>query len=278
MSISFNPASGSTINFGNVAQGTSANQSVTLNFVSPNNSDPGQYSYTTNTSVITGPQASLFTGNMFDSFFGPGNGSDTKTFKFSPTGLGAASATLTWTYTLVSNGVSIPGTGTYTLSGTGVSGGSPPPPNELPSLVKALRYLLIPGSTQVNQTNKVLSYFDVTTLDDANDSSTYLFKAEDILADRVPTVRRVIITYVDKGVATLTVNVSGINDQGVYTFGQVVLTIGTVGATGNLMTAFADLTVSCFRPQVKLSRAAGGGPIYISTVVVSGMVERQVTL
>jgi hypothetical protein len=275
MAISFNPASGSTIAFGNVVVGSNSNQSVSVSFTSPNNSDPGQFSYTTDTSTITGAQASMFSGDMNDSFFGPGNDGDSHLLTFTPSALGAATATLTWTYTLVTNGVSAPGTGTYTLTGTGISNPSPPPATEVTSLLQSFRYLLVPSQ---GTTGKVLSFYDTTSLNDATDNSVYTFKAEDIHADRVPTVRRVIITYIDLGVASIVVNVSGINDNGTLAFGQAVISIGTVGATQNICTAYADLSVSCYRPQVTLTRNGAGGPIAISHVVATGTIEKDVSL
>ena len=276
MSITFNPVSGSTIAFGNVIVGANANKTVSVSFNSPVNSDPGQYTYTSNVTTITGPQALRFSGDMSDFFSGPGADGSTHIFRFNPTGLGAATATLTWTYTQVVNGVTqAPGTGTYTLTGTGIANPNPPPATETASLLQNFRYLLVPSQ---GTTGKVLSYYDTTLFNDAADNATYIFKAEDLTADRVPTVRRVIITYIDLGVATLVVNVSGVNDQGILVSGQTVITIGTVAATGVLSTAYADLSVTCYRPQIKLIRNAGAGQIAISHVMATGTIEKNVTL
>jgi hypothetical protein len=45
-----------------------------------------------------------------------------------------------------------------------------------------------------------------------------------------------------------------------------------------ISTAFADLAVTGYRPQITLFRAADGGPIAISHVVATGTVEKEVTL
>lgn len=122
-----------------------------------------------------------------------------------------------------------------------------------------------------------VAYFDPTNFNDAAADSALSFRVEDIAVERVPTVRRVVITYRDMGVATLTATVTAVNDQLAVVTDSKTNQIGTTGATMKLMTAFFDLQVTGFRPQLSLSRPANGGPVSISTVTMVGMVE-QVTL
>lgn len=108
----------------------------------------------------------------------------------------------------------------------------------------------------------------------------YTFKAEDILADRVPTLRRVVITYVDYGPFTATLTITGINDDNVVvTTGAKTFTGGT-GTFGTLalMTVFVDISITAFRPQLTINVAATKGPLAISTVLMTGTVENMVTL
>jgi hypothetical protein len=163
----------------------------------------------------------------------------------------------------------------YNLTGTGIANPNPPPAAEFPSLLQVFRYLLVPT---LGTTGKVLSYYDIVAFNDTVDACQYVFKAEDIIADRVPTTRRVIITYIDEGVATLVVSVQAINDNGAIITGQTTITIGTAAATGAISTAYADLQVTGYRPQVILFRPANGGPIFISHVVAAGTIEKVVTL
>ena len=124
----------------------------------------------------------------------------------------------------------------------------------------------------------VLAYFNELNFNDTVDSRAYIFRAEDILADRVPTVRRVIVTYIDLGVATVTATINGVDDTGALVTAAATVTLGTVGATGRLLTAFFDMGISCFRPQLTLTQAPNGGPYQLSTAMITGTVEKGVTL
>lgn len=272
MAVQFHPASGSTIAFGDVVVGSGASSLITVTTTG------STFYYEGEDSAITGPQAAMF-GGVFDNFLSPLYGADTasSSISFSPTALGAATATFTWHYRTGTNGnpTSPTLTGTYNLTGTGIANPSPPPAVETTSLLQVFRQLLVPS---LGTTGKVLSYYDAAVLNDSADSATYVYKAEDIIADRVPTTRRVVITYLDLGVATLSVSVTAINDNGVVVNQQVSVTLGTAAATGVLATAYADLAVTGYRPQVTLFRAANGGPIAISHVMATGTIEKDVTL
>jgi hypothetical protein len=215
----------------------------------------------------------MFSGNMDDFFSGPGPDGDSHLFRFSPSILGACTATLTWVGSGNSGGT---GSHTYTLTGTGTPSTSGGASGEAPGLVQAFRRELVP----VNSVSAgiVLAYFNETNFNDIIDGRTYVFKAQDILADRVPTVRRVVITYIDLGVATVKATINSIDDTGALVTKSAVLTIGTVGATQRLMTAFFDLVVTGFRPQLTLSQVANGGPFQLSTVMMTGQLETEVTL
>jgi hypothetical protein len=274
MSVSFDPSSGSTVAFGSIVVGTNANLSWTVNQVGPNNY------YQTNSIIMTGPQAAQFSAGDPGPIYGHDTG--TGPITYTPTTLGAATATMTVHYelgTFTGGGLvtldGIDRTIFYNLTGTGIANPNPPPATETTSLLQSFRYLLVPT---LGTTGKVLSYYDTTSFNDTVDACTYIFKAEDIIADRVPTTRRVMITYIDLGVATLFVTVSAVNDNGFIVTQQVSVTIGTVGASGLLSTAYFDLAITGYRPQVSLTRAANGGPVFISHVMATGTIEKNGTL
>ena len=255
------------LNFGNATVGTTVNSTLTLQ----NN----------NNTFIAIIQSHSFAGADAADFgyvsispgsgsIGPHGGQAIVTLSFTPTSARVFNATVDFVYDDGNGGTS--NTGNFAITGTGVSA---PGANEVTALVQNFRYLLVPS---LGTTGKVLSYYDTTSFDDATDNATYVFKAEDIAADRVPTVRRVIITYIDLGVASLIVTVSGVNDLGASTSSQATVSIGTAGATGVLATVYADLAVTCYRPQLTIVRNAAGGPVAISHVVMTGTVEREVTL
>jgi hypothetical protein len=118
-----------------------------------------------------------------------------------------------------------------------------------------------------------ISIFDPSNFDDPEDGSSYSWRAEDIIVGRYPVVRRVILVYTDLGVAKLTVSITGTNDQGNIVTARQSVTIGTSGASGALLTAFVDISLTCFRPQLSVSRAAGGGPLSIVSASLIGEYE-----
>src|SRR6266404_5193402 len=115
-----------------------------------------------------------------------------------------------------------------------------------------------------------VSVFDPSSFDDSDDASSYSYKAEDVIVGRVPTVRRVVLVYRDLGIATITVTISGVNDSDNAVSVSATTKIGTSGATGKQLTEFVDVTATCFRPQLTISRAAGAGPVSIVSASMIG--------
>jgi hypothetical protein len=137
-------------------------------------------------------------------------------------------------------------------------------------------YLMVP--VQTSDLGLVyVGIFDVTSFNDPVDSSFYAYRMEDVVTCRVPTVRRVLLVYRDLGLATLTVSISGTDDNNNAVVGTVNVQIGTIAASGAQLTKLIDITVSAFRPQLAWSRAAGGGPISIISATMVGTAE-DVTL
>lgn len=115
--------------------------------------------------------------------------------------------------------------------------------------------------------------FDTTNFDDSDDPSTYSWRSEDIIVGRFPVVRRVILVYRDLGPATITVTVTGTDDNNSIVAASQKVKIGTSGATGVLLTIYVDLQLAAFRPQLSVSRAAGAGPVSIVSATLIGEVE-----
>jgi hypothetical protein len=283
MAFTFTNPSGGTLAFGNVTFHTSSQQSATAHnsasFASNEEIDPTNI-------AISGPGAAMFSlnpdggGGINNGLFNPYGPQESNTgfIVFAPTSAAAFTATLTITYnatnTSTGHRILTGGTLTLALTGTGVTGGGSSV-GEAPSLILSFRRELVPST---GTAGIVLAYYDETTLNDANDGRQYIFKAEDILADRVPTVRRVILTYVDLGVATITATINGVDDTGTLVTAASTVSIGTVAATGRLLTAFIDLQATCFRPQLTLSQGLNAGPFQLSTAMLTGTIEKEVTL
>lgn len=123
-----------------------------------------------------------------------------------------------------------------------------------------------------------LCAFDFTSYNDSLATTTYFYRAESFQG-RLPTVRRVIVEYLDLGVATLSISLQGsMGFESNETFqkvtaGPTAISIGTAGATGIIMTAACDIQLTCYNPQLSWSRAANGGPISIVSMTMIGTVE-----
>lgn len=264
------PANGGTLTFAGVAVGGSSYGVATLlaAFGNDNATD-----IIVTTPFPTGPGAAAYVRVNTLHVFTPSLTQQTLTYKFTPTSTTTFLAVETINIDVSRNGLPIGNTSQFiNFTGTGTTAGAA---GEAPSLITSFRRELVPTT---GTTGIVLSYLNELNFNDAIDSRTYIFKAEDILADRVPTVRRVIITYVDLGVATVTATINGVDDSGALVTAAATVTLGTVGASGRLMTAFFDMGISCFRPQLTLSQAPNGGPFQLSTAMITGTVEKQVTL
>jgi len=119
--------------------------------------------------------------------------------------------------------------------------------------------------------------FSPNSWDDQFNPSTYYYRKEDVIVGRQPTVRRVILVHRDLGLATVFVNLQGTNDNYQVVTATKQASLGTTNASQDLYTAFVDITLTCFRPQLWLFRPAGGGPVSIVSATLIGEVE-DVTL
>jgi hypothetical protein len=146
-------------------------------------------------------------------------------------------------------------------------------PNVLPISI-VTQTMLIP-IWNISAGTASIGAFNPMVFDDPVQGSSHSFKVEDIVADRVPTVRRVVLTYRDLGPSAITATISGSDDNGVpQSITSPLVTLGTASATGKLLTKFIDITFTAFRPQLTINRAAGGGPVSIATAIMLGRVER----
>lgn len=125
-----------------------------------------------------------------------------------------------------------------------------------------------------NNGNNTVAIFNANNFNDPSAGSSHSFKVEDVFPNMVPTIRRVVLTYRNLGVATLTATIVGSNDTGAQVTATTTTTIGSATNIGALLTAFIDLEFTGFRPQLTLSRAAGGGPVSIVTTTIVGRVEK----
>lgn len=120
--------------------------------------------------------------------------------------------------------------------------------------------------------------FSTTGGNDPNTGSSYTFRTEDVLVGRVPTIRRIVLSYINVGVVTLTFTLAGTNDLGTIITQTTTKTIGK--ATGlaynpNPTIALIDLQLTAYCPQLTISRAANGGGFVIVSVLLTGTVEDQ---
>lgn len=115
-----------------------------------------------------------------------------------------------------------------------------------------------------------LAVLDSNNYDDPIDNTTYVFRMEEIKQNCVPTVRRVILEYRDLGLCTVTCIISGTNDNGQIVTNSLKKQIGNKTPTGTILTAFFDLTLTGFRPQIAFTRKPGDGPLCIISTTIVG--------
>lgn len=155
-------------------------------------------------------------------------------------------------------------------------------PSGIPCTNTLVGNTLFPGQVEFPLTavtggnnNKILT-FDMTNFNDATTGSSLAFRVEDIEPNRVPTVRRVILDYIDLGAANIIVTVTGTNDNGATVSSASVPVLLGGAADGQMKTKFVDLTLTAFRPQLSWTRAANAGPLSMVRAVMIGESE-QVT-
>jgi hypothetical protein len=115
--------------------------------------------------------------------------------------------------------------------------------------------------------------FDVNNFNDALAQSFYSWKIEDVIAGRTPTINRVIISYRDLGVATITVTLSGTNDAGDAVNSSQPVDIGSTAATGTIKTVLVGISLTAQNLQLSVTRAKNAGPVSITKVRMEGKVE-----
>jgi hypothetical protein len=135
----------------------------------------------------------------------------------------------------------------------------------------SLNLFLIPA--QDPNGGAVIWTLDPTNFNDTFSNSFYNFKVEDVIAGRVPTISRVIISYRDLGVATINVTLSGTNDQGQAVSNSVPVTIGNTVPLGIILTTLVGISLSAQNLQLNIERDAGAGPVSITKVRMEGRVE-----
>lgn len=133
-------------------------------------------------------------------------------------------------------------------------------------------------STSINGAAGTIDTFNSTNFNDPLQGSSYSYRVEDVFPNRVPTVRRVALTYRDLGTATITLTLTGTDDNQTVQTASATVTIGNAVPTNVLMVKLVDIELTAFRPQLTISRAANGGPMSITRATMMGQVETQVTL
>jgi hypothetical protein len=140
--------------------------------------------------------------------------------------------------------------------------------------IGSLNLLLIPAEDANG--NGVIWTLDPTNFNDPASMSFYNWKVEDVIAGRVPTINRVIISYRDLGVANPNFTLSGTNDQGQAVSLTVPVTIGNTVPLGIILTTIVGIAFSAQNLQLSMERDANAGPVSITKVRMEGRVETTV--
>lgn len=112
---------------------------------------------------------------------------------------------------------------------------------------------------------------------DPFNASTYFYKIEEVVPGKTPTVNSLILVYRDLGLASVTFNLTGTNDnQQIVSATTGPLVIGNLVPTGRIMTRNnIGLTLTAQNLQLSWFRAANGGPVSIVKVILTGQVENR---
>jgi hypothetical protein len=118
---------------------------------------------------------------------------------------------------------------------------------------------------------------------DPINSSSYSFKVEEVQHGRTPTISRIIVTYRNLGIVTVSFIITGTNDSTGEDFSATLkATIGTTVPTNRLRTTLFDannsqstLPITGQNLQLTVRREANAGPLSIAKITLCGRVERQ---
>jgi hypothetical protein len=136
---------------------------------------------------------------------------------------------------------------------------------------KPLNLALYPTSLNTN-----FFKFDMTNFNDAVSGAFYIFKTEDVICGRTGTISRVIISYRDLGVATITIVLVGTNDQQAIVSSSEPMTIGTVAASKAIVTQIMGISLTAQNLSLSITRDPNAGPVSITKVRMEGRVETTV--
>lgn len=136
--------------------------------------------------------------------------------------------------------------------------------------VVAITYLLFVPVQDVTTGRCYIGTYDINSFDDPKDDFSYSYRKEDIVKGVVVTVSRIWLTIRDIGKAKLTVTLAGTDYNQKKVTKSVTLAIGTASASSELLTYPVDISLSCYRPQITLSRKAGDGPVAVTEVTMVG--------
>ena len=117
--------------------------------------------------------------------------------------------------------------------------------------------------------------FDPTIgFNDLNNPANYSFKVEQIAPGATPTVSKLIVTYRDLGLVTVTFGLVGTTDDQKVVGNSTTVILGNLVATGKIMTRNdIGLTLTAQNMQLSLSRLKGAGNLSIVSLVLCGKVD-----
>lgn len=117
--------------------------------------------------------------------------------------------------------------------------------------------------------------FDPTVgFNDPNNPSNYSFKVEEVAAGATPTISKLIVSYRDLGLVTVTFTLTGTSDDQKVVSNSATVILGNLLPTGRIMTRNdIGLTLTAQNLQLSVSRAAGAGAMSIVELTLVGRVD-----
>jgi hypothetical protein len=146
------------------------------------------------------------------------------------------------------------------------------------------RLSLIPVRTVPLNTTAVYAFNPLAGFNDIINPSFYAFRVEEVIAGRTPTISRIILTYRDLGIVTVTFSLFGTNDAGQIVSAltmpsqasaSTTIVLGNSVATNRLLTKIIGIQLTAQNIQLTIQRGAGAGALSISEIRLCGRIENQ---
>lgn len=147
------------------------------------------------------------------------------------------------------------------------------------------RVSLIPMRSIPNGTTALWAFDPLSGFNDPLNPSFYAFRVEEVIIGRIPTINRLVVTYRDLGIVSVTFSLFGTNDAGqivsavnmpkTQSAASTTVVLGNKVPTNKLLTKIIGIQLSAQNIQLTIQRSQNSGALSIAKVTLCGMIENQ---